>query len=145
MGLHSIFNKKNISSIPISYSLRNIFSIAFIIYSVKLIKLNNMNVFYVFLYIYKYTCATGRVCVSRFTSPVTLTSRFVTWRVVQTVTTTVVVTIITIGPFITLCNILYLYEVKNTRTKGERKKKTLSVLPYIHSTFFAYKIFAIHL
>lgn len=50
------------------------------------------------------TFTTENVVISRFTSFVTVTSLFITWRVIQTVTTTVVDTTITIGPDFTLYN-----------------------------------------
>lgn len=59
------------------------------------------------LNVYEYTFGALRVCISRTTSLVTLPSLFVTWKVVQTVTTTVVDTVVPIGPVITICNILY--------------------------------------
>lgn len=55
----------------------------------------------------EYTLVTVGVRISQFTSPVTMTCRFVTWRVVQTVTTAVVDTVISIGTIVTLCNNLY--------------------------------------
>lgn len=61
------------------------------------------------LCIYEYTCAAVSVCVSRITSPVTLTRQFVTGKFITTVTTTVRVTVITIGPVITFCNRLWSY------------------------------------
>lgn len=54
--------------------------------------------------IVKFTYATVSVCVSRITAPVTLTRQFVTGEIITTVTTTVLVTTITIGPVITFCN-----------------------------------------
>lgn len=56
---------------------------------------------------YEYTLAAVIVCISRVTSFFTVSSLFVTQRVVQTVNTTVVDTLISIGPGITLCNISY--------------------------------------
>lgn len=52
----------------------------------------------------QFTLATVIISISRVTPPVTVTSLFVTWRVVQTLTTTVVDTVIAIGTANTLCN-----------------------------------------
>lgn len=56
---------------------------------------------------YDYTLAAVIVCISRVASPVTCTSLLATWGVVQTMTTTVVNTVVTIGSAITICNELY--------------------------------------
>lgn len=50
----------------------------------------------------KHTSAAVTISISRVTSSVANTSLFVTWSVVQTVTTTVVNTVVSIGPVITL-------------------------------------------
>lgn len=111
LGVHSIFKKtQHISAIPINYSLRNIFIIALINYSDRRDIIKQQKCILCFC-IYKYTCATVVVCVSRITSPVTLTRQFVTRKTMTTVTTTVLVTTITIGPVITFCNRLYLNEI----------------------------------
>lgn len=69
------------------------------------IQLNN----YIFIYehyisFYMSTLATVVVGISRVTSPVTVTSLFVTRKVVQTVTTTVVDIIVFIGSVFTFCD-----------------------------------------
>lgn len=51
----------------------------------------------------KCTFGTFTVSISRFTSSVTMSSLFVTWRVIQTVTITGVNTVISIGPVFTFC------------------------------------------
>lgn len=61
---------------------------------------------------YEYTLAAVIICISRGTSPVTVSSLFVTWISIKTVTTTVVHTVISIGVVITLYNILYYCKVK---------------------------------
>lgn len=61
---------------------------------------------------YEYTLAAEIVCISRVTSFITMTSLFVTCRVVLTVTTTVVDTVISKAANITLCNRLHSYNVK---------------------------------
>lgn len=69
---------------------------------------------------FQYTFATIRVGISRVTSSITMTSLFVTWKVVQTMTTTVVHTVISIGPVITFYNIPITHSVTdyiNTKNK----------------------------
>lgn len=56
-----------------------------------------------------YTFSASIVCISRTTSIVALSSLFVTRRGIQTVTTTVVDTAITIGTVITFCE----YDINN--------------------------------
>lgn len=109
-GCAFFIKKQHISSISINYSLRYIFIIAFINYSVRRDIIKQHKCILCFC-IYKYTRATVSVCVSRITSPVTLTRQYVTRKIITTVTTTVLVTTITIGPVITFCNILYLNEI----------------------------------
>ena len=50
-----------------------------------------------------HTFVTNCVSISRFTSPFTVTGQFVTMRVIQTVTATVVDTVIAIGSILTYC------------------------------------------
>lgn len=60
-------------------------------------------------WILRLTFVAATISISWFTSPVTVPSLFVTWRVIKTVTTAVVGTVISIGPFNTLCNRSYYY------------------------------------
>lgn len=53
---------------------------------------------------YVYTLATVGVCISRATTPVTGAALFITGGVIQTMTATVVHTVVTKGSAITLCN-----------------------------------------
>lgn len=53
---------------------------------------------------YVYTLAAVGVCISRVTTPVTCTGLFITGGAIQTMTATVVHTVVTKGSAITLCN-----------------------------------------
>lgn len=57
-----------------------------------------------YIYNYEHTVTASSVCISRVTSPVTMTSLFITWKVIQTVSTAVADTLITISSVRTLCN-----------------------------------------
>lgn len=56
---------------------------------------------------YVYTLAAIGVCISRATTPVTGTALFITGGAIQTMTATVVHTVVTKGSTITLCSGLY--------------------------------------
>lgn len=55
-------------------------------------------------FLFLLTFFTVIISISLYTSPLTVSRLFVTWSVVQTVATTVVDTVVSIGPVITLCN-----------------------------------------
>lgn len=63
---------------------------------------------------YVYTLAAVSVCISRVTTPVTGTALFITGRAIQTMTVTVVHTVVTKGSAITLCHrLIQGWEKKN--------------------------------
>lgn len=64
----------------------------------RLFLANNTYGFFIFTFV------TVDINISRVTAPVTVSSLFVTWKVIQTVTTTVADTVISKGPVITTYN-----------------------------------------
>lgn len=77
------------------------FRYAFTLLNLKKSTYTNQNMY---AFICKLTFATVTVSKPRVATLITVTSLLVTWRVVQTVTTTVVCTIISIGTLITFYN-----------------------------------------
>lgn len=63
-------------------------------------------------WILRLTFVTAAISISWFTSHVTVPCLFVTQSVIETVTTAVVDTVISIGPVNTLCNRLYYYNLE---------------------------------
>lgn len=100
--------------------------------------------------IYEHTLVAFSLCISRTTSSVTMTRQLVTGKSITTVNTTVVVTTITIGPAITFCNKLYLYEVNKKKnivhTLMKEKKNTFICVTYTKiriSPFLVYWVYVL--
>lgn len=100
--LYKFYASGKISILKTAYM--HISAISYQIFTIKAFRPKLIKLSQTYLSVKLHTFAAVIVFISRVTSTVTMSSLIVPWRVVQTVSTTAVDTVIYICPVITLCN-----------------------------------------